>query len=312
MKMNYFKLNLFVAFLFLISISLAQVPTYHQFYGNVVDVNGTLVERSVEIKACINGSVYGTLSENGSYGEDDLFFVENGEDGQIIGFYVDDYFSLNYTFKNEETSEINLVLSCSDFDGDGYGLGCAKGNDCDDSDAGKNLDCTSSLPPSMPGGGSSGGGGGGGGRTALKVCSENWTCENWQDCTNGFQARTCADKNNCNTTIKKPESVKSCVEKSASEIESSETSHKTSKSLELETYYLIILGVLIVLIIVTIVILTLLVRRSSGMKSGKGLQVIKLRNFVQSARERGYSSKEIRKMLKKNGWKEKDINSAMR
>ncbi len=57
-----------------------------------------------------------------------------------------------------------LKEQCRDADGDGYGVGCLLGSDCDDSDASKTTTCSSgSSGGGGGGGGGSGGGGGGGG-----------------------------------------------------------------------------------------------------------------------------------------------------
>jgi len=63
--------------------------------------------------------------------------------------------------------------SCRDIDGDGYGLACKSGTDCDDSDSSKTTDCSSgSSSSSGSGGGGSGGGGGGGGLAATSAGNE--------------------------------------------------------------------------------------------------------------------------------------------
>ena len=52
---------------------------------------------------------------------------------------------------------------CRDVDGDGYGVGCAAGTDCSDTDSSKTTSCSSSTSSSSGGGGGGGGGSGGGG-----------------------------------------------------------------------------------------------------------------------------------------------------
>jgi hypothetical protein len=51
-----------------------------------------------------------------------------------------------------------------------------------------------------------GSGGGGGGYS----CSEDWLCDSWKECKDGFEARICYDFNNCGTTAKKPIVKQSC------------------------------------------------------------------------------------------------------
>ena len=52
-----------------------------------------------------------------------------------------------------------------------------------------------------------GGNGGGGGGWS---CTEDWLCDSWLECKDGFQARICYDFNNCGTTAKKPIEKQKC------------------------------------------------------------------------------------------------------
>ncbi len=104
------------AFLIIIGVLLLPIvmgiPTFHHFYGSVVDVNGSLVNDTLNIVAYINGSSYGgIIATEGAYGYSELFFIEDGSNGDIIEFYVDGYASVNYTFTNEGATELNLVLN---------------------------------------------------------------------------------------------------------------------------------------------------------------------------------------------------------
>jgi len=85
---------------------------------------------------------------------------------------------------------------CRDNDGDGYGDGCAAGNDNCDNNPSQHTSDGCNPPSSNPGssgGGSSGGGGGGsgGGGGLFFVCNMEWKCGEWSGCINGFQTRQC-------------------------------------------------------------------------------------------------------------------------
>jgi len=83
---------------------------------------------------------------------------------------------------------------------------------------------TSGGTASSSGGGSGGSSGGGGGRNtgtthiiqeelSSKGCIENWECEEWKNCIDGSQERTCTDINNCNTVKLKPLTERLCFSK---------------------------------------------------------------------------------------------------
>lgn len=42
------------------------------------------------------------------------------------------------------------------------------------------------------------------------TCRENWSCYNWGTCSNGWQARSCYDNNNCGTSYSKPTTAQTC------------------------------------------------------------------------------------------------------
>lgn len=62
------------------------------------------------------------------------------------------------------------------------------------------------CPTSSPG---NGGGGGGGGSRGRYLCYPNWQCEDWGECANGRQKRTCIDLNECDEEFE-GETEKSC------------------------------------------------------------------------------------------------------
>jgi hypothetical protein len=44
------------------------------------------------------------------------------------------------------------------------------------------------------------------------MCQENWECNNWSKCrSDGYQNRTCADKNKCKTFENKPSEIQKCI-----------------------------------------------------------------------------------------------------
>ena len=73
------------------------------------------------------------------------------------------------------------------------------------------------------GGGSNSGGGSG-------SCLENWQCNEWSECTNNLQTRSCSDINNCGTIFNKQSETELCTtEKSAREATSArETTEKSN------------------------------------------------------------------------------------
>ena len=44
----------------------------------------------------------------------------------------------------------------------------------------------------------------------VEICTENWNCTEWIDCSNGTQTRKCNDASNCGTTQNKPTEMQNC------------------------------------------------------------------------------------------------------
>ena len=136
------KIWLFAFVILFLSLASAQVPSFHQFYGSVLYPNGSLVTESVIITSSISGSFTGsTTSSNGQYGYTNLFFVEALSGTQAnISFAINGHFSRNYTFQEEQITQLNLTynvsapLICIDEDGDNYNIegGDCGAVDCDD------------------------------------------------------------------------------------------------------------------------------------------------------------------------------------
>lgn len=141
MNSKIYLLGFGILFLFLV---VAQPPTFHQFYGNVIYENGTLVPGNVTIVAVLGGESIGEIgkSVDGPYGYSPLFFVEDVVGGGEISFYLNGYFSASHTFVEEDSTYLDLVYNesasvmCFDFDGDGYNStgGACGPVDCVDSD----------------------------------------------------------------------------------------------------------------------------------------------------------------------------------
>ncbi len=142
-----------------------------------------------------------------------LVLCNNSSSGQYSCFDTGTRYRIN-GLRHSAVKEL-----CRDNDGDGFGSGCAAGDDCNDGDASKTTDCSSPSSGSSGSGGSSGGGGGGGGGGSFGyVCNMDWQCGEWSGCINGFQARECSfvkvpqhvQQNACPVIDDKPQASKSC------------------------------------------------------------------------------------------------------
>lgn len=61
--------------------------------------------------------------------------------------------------------------------------------------------CSTNMTIEIVSGGAGGGGGG---------CSPDWVCDEWSECVDGKQTRTCRDLNRCGTPIRKPDESRAC------------------------------------------------------------------------------------------------------
>ena len=127
-------------------------PSIQQFYGNVTFANGSLAEEVlVEVK--FNESLLvSEYSQNGKYGYDPLFVVENLWDGDMIYFYLDSVEAANYSFSSFGFTNLNLRMS--DVCGDDY---CGRDETCSNCAEDCGI-CVEQI--NQESGGSSGGGGG--------------------------------------------------------------------------------------------------------------------------------------------------------
>jgi len=67
------------------------------------------------------------------------------------------------------------------------------------------------LVSTSSGGGGGGSGGGGGGGSCTYDENYDWECDEWSECVNDAQTRTCKEVNNCEGTFRRPEVTRSCI-----------------------------------------------------------------------------------------------------
>lgn len=122
-----------------------------------------------------------------------------------------------------------------------------------------------SAPVTPSGGGSSAGGSGGAGTTP-RLCIENWSCGEWQECSNGVQMRACEDLNNCKTEKEKPETKKSCEIETEKPAEMQTRLGDIAQTIRLNIKLIIIIAV--ILLAAVLIIIYALIRRKKS-KEGK-------------------------------------------
>tara|TARA_Y100000310_G_scaffold155538_1_gene155017 strand:+ start:4978 stop:5871 length:894 start_codon:yes stop_codon:yes gene_type:complete len=265
------KILIIILSIFILNIGfvLAQVPTYHQFYGDIYDGNNTLITEDMPIVAKINNtSLEEGISSSELYGYDsnDLFIVEDGVNGQEIEFYVYGMLSGTFIFENEKTTNLDLTLPCGDGVLDsGLGEECDTGNITETCatyghsvgsvvcDAYCKVDASACSTPGSPG---NGGSPGGSYTPPSRVddCNESWICGDWGEC-DGVETRTCLDENNCGTEDDKPVLTNACevIKLDSDEIKDDIETPRTTSSFSpikiLKNYW-----IAIVIIILTIII----------------------------------------------------------
>ena len=163
-------------------------------------------------------------------------------------------------------------------------------------------------------------------------CVEDWVCGKWETCQNDKQTRTCADQHFCETTKLKPDLEKSCDEEdlnilkdenqldleskgqdsetdleSQIKVEESVTSEWTSSvsiwdSIKMP---LIIFGSLILLIIIGVLVYFLVIQPQKNKPS-------KIKDYIKKEMNKGISGQKIKETLLSSGWKEKDVDKALK
>jgi len=79
-----------------------------------------------------------------------------------------------------------------------------------------------SNPPSSGGGSSSGGG----------VCTPEWNCTGWNECSDGEQTRTCIDRWDCDDDSSKPSEIQICFVPEESESKNETTIEKIKEEIK--------------------------------------------------------------------------------
>ncbi len=288
--------------LILLAPAVIAIPSFHHFYGNVIDTDGNPVSGTVYIVAYIDNAPHGSIaSVNGAYGYDTLFFVEDGNTGDTITFYTNGYESATYTFENEQATELELTLDESQDQVLCENGICDSGEDCSNCPG----DC------GQCGGGAAGGGGGGGGG-GERPCVESWICGDWtpEICpVTRQQTRTCTDRNNCGTSVNKPNEVRTCFYYVAPEEEVVEEEEGIEQRIierlapkekrKVSTRTFIILGALLLSSLILIVV------KWQYLLKGKweGYDVSRLRVYIRKYLSLNYPRRKIIEACKKVGWK---------
>jgi hypothetical protein len=304
------KLVVLMMVVLLVPVAMA-IPTFHHFYGDVVDVNGSVINDSFDVVTYIDGSPSGGVgATEGNYGYDELLFVEDGSDGDTVEFYVDGRSSVNNTFSNEGSTDLPLVFDDSKEQvlcGNGI---CDFGEDCSS--------CSGDCGGCDVGGPGSGGGGGGGGD---RVCIEWWVCDDWSPeiCpVTRQQTRTCTDRNNCGTVANKPNEVRNCYYYVAPEEEVVEEEEGIEERIierlapkekrKVSTRTFIILGV------VLLSSLVLVMFKWQYLLKGKweGYDISRLRVYIKKYLALKYPRRKIIEACRKVGWKTSVVKRAIK
>ena len=163
-------------------------------------------------------------------------------------------------------------------------------------------------------------------------CVEDWVCGKWNDCQNDKQTRTCADQHFCETTKLKPDLEKSCDEEDSTILKDENQLDLGSEGQEYETDLesevkveesttsewagsvsiwdgikmpLIIIGSLILLIIIGVLVYFLVIQPQKNKPS-------KIKDYIEKEMKKGISGQKIKETLLSSGWKEKDVNKALK
>ncbi len=74
-----------------------------------------------------------------------------------------------------------------------------------------------------------GGDRGGSGSSSSGSCPEKWQCDEWSECSNNLQTRSCRDASNCGTIFHKPSETELCAINEKSALDSVETGNNYDK-----------------------------------------------------------------------------------
>jgi len=101
-----------------------QPPTMHQFYGNIISSNGNLIEKKLIISVMVNQTLCKTYTtNNGKYGYEPLFIIQDVLNGQTIEFYIDSGEKkikvIECEFENFGLTNLDLIFDEDDENEDG-------------------------------------------------------------------------------------------------------------------------------------------------------------------------------------------------
>jgi len=224
----------------------ATPPLPHQFYGIVN--NGVA---GMPILATMSGMSFNTTVDSTiMYGYTPLFLVTGSANGTIMQFFVNNSYDQNATFQQGTLTRLDLTYtpggtppvgpSCTDnilnqdeTDVDCGGTVCSKcpnGDMCNVNRDCRSLKCTNGICVKKPTVAVGGGGGGGGSAardfygtqqpeepTTGPECFDDWICDPWGPCVDGFKARECFlnDYPECVLELPKPSTEQICEFESA-------------------------------------------------------------------------------------------------
>lgn len=202
-------------------VVLAAPSVPHQFYGDV-SVNGDVAPDNLFVEARVDGSVFTTLTNDGKYGFDSIFYVEDpnsDRDGDTVTFFVGTSDEMveaeSFTFSNGDVTSLDLSVSGLDVSssnngdntednnagasGSGGSSGASGGfSDSSDDEDDSDDDSTSVFDDSDFDESNS-----------ANSCESDWVCSEWTECINFQQRRVCVDSNSCGLEDG-PETRRSC------------------------------------------------------------------------------------------------------
>ena len=149
-------------------------------------------------------------------------------------------------------------------------------------------------------------------------CLESWVCQDWNECTNSKETRTCLDENRCGTTITKPAILRNCQESSLpSYLDDSEDNIDTSSNsfdsssdfIEKDEESSLLLPILffssLILIAVIGGLVYLLYLRPRMVPT-------QLKDYVKEERQKGATDGGIKKALINSGWDTEKVEKALK
>ena len=121
------------------------------------------------------------------------------------------------------------------------------------------------------------------------VCEELWVCSAWSECNElNLRTRECMDANVCGLQTKKPAETTECGK-------------------EQDYSYLVFFGI-ILMVLVSVYLLTEVYKKR---RESKKMDRFELERFVKGYMYRGYTKSEIGRILKSEGYAEKEINEVL-